>query len=179
MRRGEIFNLCWHDVDFDRGIVRVDESKNGEGRHIPMSGELRSVLHGMSSRRLGGFVFPSPASVRESLEGQRRLVDVKTSYQRAIRSAGIDDFRFHDLRHTFASHLVMNGADLNTVRELLGHKSLKMTLRYAHLSLTHKNRAINLINGAFGEPSSRDAAPKVTHLVTQPRKRKGTTRVTD
>ena len=62
-----------------------------------------------------------------------------------MRKSGIKDFHFHDLRHTFASQLVMSGADLNTVRELLGHKSIQMTLRYSHLSPNHKQRAVDVL----------------------------------
>src|SRR5262249_6766013 len=71
-------------------------------------------------------------------EAQHPYTDLKNSFSAALKAAKISDFRFHDLRHTFASRLVMEGADLNTVRELLGHKSIKMTLRYAHLSPNHK-----------------------------------------
>jgi site-specific recombinase XerD len=78
---------------------------------------------------------------------------VKNSFRATLVSAGISDFRFHDLRHTFASTLVMNGADLNTVRELLGHKSIKMTLRYSHLSAKYKQAAIALIDSAYGTAS--------------------------
>ena len=62
-----------------------------------------------------------------------------------MEKSGIKEFRFHDLRHTFASHLVMSGADLNTVRELLGHKSMAMTLRYSHLSPSHKKQAVDVL----------------------------------
>ncbi len=71
---------------------------------------------------------------------------IKTAFHTAIKRAGINDFRFHDLRHTFASHLVMLGIDLKTVQELLGHKSFEMTLRYSHLSPAHKNRAVELLD---------------------------------
>ena len=164
MRRGEILRLRWRSVDLLRGVIRVEESKNGEGRHVPISDELRRVLGGLPSRRRGEYVFPSPAGA----EGQRPLVDIKTAFLKAVREAGIEDFRFHDLRHTFASHLVMNGADLNTVRELLGHKSLKMTLRYAHLSPSHKSKAIALINQTLGLEPSDPEAREVTQLVTHP-----------
>lgn len=71
--------------------------------------------------------------------------DIKKSFFTAINKSGIVNFHFHDLRHTFASQLVMSGVDLNTVRELLGHKSLEMTLRYSHLSPDHKKRAVDIL----------------------------------
>ena len=160
MRRGEIFNLRWDDVDFKERVIHVRDSKNGEGRYIPMSEELRRTLFRLPSRFAGGYLFPSYLPSRKagrSKSGdhpQRPFVDLKNGFQRALEKAGISDFRFHDLRHTFASYLVMKGADLNTVRELLGHKSLKTTLRYAHLSPTHKERAIRLIDEAMGQKES-------------------------
>lgn len=164
MRRGEIFNLLWTDIDFQGDLAHVRESKNGEGRYIPVSSELRHTLQSLSSRFSGGYVFPSylPRRKRNGADvvGQHPYTDLKNSFSSALKRAGISDFRFHDLRHTFASHLVMAGADLNTVRELLGHKSIKMTLRYAHLSPTHKKQAIKLIDQAF-------SGVEVTQKLTQ------------
>ena len=81
-------------------------------------------------------------------------MDIKNSFRTALERAGIHDFRFHDLRHTFASQLVMNGADLTVVRDLLGHKSMTMTLRYAHLAPRKKQEAIGLIDRAFAVENS-------------------------
>jgi site-specific recombinase XerD len=75
--------------------------------------------------------------------------DVKRSFKTALRRAKITDFKFHDLRHTFASHLVMSGIDLTTIKELLGHKDIKMTLRYAHLAPAHKVKAVDILDTAL------------------------------
>jgi integrase len=154
MRKSKIFNLKWRDVDLRRKTIFLLRTKNGESRHLPISGELEKVLLSLPSRFEGGYVFPSYLPRRnedlKSGEVNEPFTDVKNSFHKALKKAGIEDFRFHDLRHTFASHLVMSGADLNVVRELLGHKSLQMTLRYAHLSVTHKHDSICLIDKALG-----------------------------
>ena len=72
--------------------------------------------------------------------------DVRQSFSTALRKSGINNFHFHDLRHTFASQLVMSGVDLNTVRELLGHKDITMTLRYSHLAPRHKQHAVDILS---------------------------------
>jgi len=69
---------------------------------------------------------------------------LRHSFETALKKSGIEDFRFHDLRHTFASNLVMEGVDLVTVEQLMGHKTLEMTLRYSHLAPNHKMRAVNI-----------------------------------
>jgi len=78
---------------------------------------------------------------------------VKSSFRTAVKNAEIEDFRFHDLRHTFASQLIMKGGTLKDLQELLGHKTMTMTLRYAHLSQHHKKKAINLLNGLTAKSS--------------------------
>ncbi len=80
--------------------------------------------------------------------------DIKRSFQSACRSGGIKDFHFHDCRHAFASRLVMAGVDLRTVKELLGHKTLNMTLRYAHLAPTHKRNAVCLLDSSTDDERS-------------------------
>ncbi len=74
------------------------------------------------------------------------FINVRKSFDKLLKACKIEEFRFHDLRHTYASQLAMSGIDLNTIRELLGHKSEKMTLRYAHLSPDHKRRAVDSLN---------------------------------
>jgi len=91
-------------------------------------------------------------------EDGRTLKRVKVAFEVALRKAEITDFRFHDLRHTAASHLVMAGAELNTVREILGHKSMQMTMRYSHLTADHKKQAVELISRRFDTIG----APKTT-----------------
>jgi integrase len=144
MRRGEIFDLTWDDVDFEQGHITVWESKNGESRTAPMSELLAETLRRQKEekRLKNPLVFPSPTGNRYS--------DIRLSFKAACRKANIEDFRFHDLRHTFASHLVMNGVDLTTVKELLGHKTLVMTLRYSRLSQGHKKRAVETVGTILG-----------------------------
>ena len=138
MRRGELFGLKWQDVDLEQGVLRVRMSKSGEGREIPINRAVGETLKGLSKHPGSDYVF---------CKGDGSAYwDLKKSFKRACRDAGIQDFRFHDLRHTFASHLVMKGADLKTVQELLGHKTYAMTLRYAHLSPSYKSRIIDRIS---------------------------------
>lgn len=140
MRRGEVFNLTWPDIDLKNKVITVegDTSKSGQTRHIPMNKEALDTLTKWKEQGDGkGFVFPG--------RDGNRLDNVKKSWDGLLKLAKIDSFRWHDLRHTFASKLVMAGAPLNTVRELLGHSDLAMTLRYAHLAPDVKAAAVELI----------------------------------
>jgi len=137
LRRGEVLQLRWADVDLLQRelIVRGDNAKSGKTRHIPLNNEALTTLQQWRSDST------STEWVFAGRDGER-MQAVKTSWTGVLRSAAIIDFRWHDLRHHFASRLVMNGVDLNTVRELLGHSDLSMTLRYAHLSPEHKADAV-------------------------------------
>lgn len=140
MRKSEILNLTWDQVDLKHGFILLDVTKNGERREIPINETLRTTLKGIVRRLDTPHVF----YVKKTGVPYQ---DIKRSFASACRTAGIRDFRFHDLRHTFASQLVMAGVDLTTVKELLGHKSLTMTLRYAHLAPGHKIKAVDILDG--------------------------------
>jgi len=137
MRRGEIKKLRWDDIDLKHQVILISDTttKTGEKREIPLSTVLAQTLSGMVRRIDTPFVFPSEA-----------WTNFRKRFDTALRKAGIKDFHFHDLRHTFASQMVMAGVDIATVSKLLGHKSLKMTLRYAHLSPGHLKEAAKKID---------------------------------
>lgn len=141
MRRGEVFNLQWGDINFEGKVVTVEgqTSKSGQTRHIPLNNEVLAVLKGWRGQNShnNGYVFPSKSG--------GRLDNVKKSWGGLLQLAKIECFRWHDLRHTFASKLVMVGVPLNTVRELLGHSDISMTLRYAHLAPDTKAAAVELL----------------------------------
>lgn len=138
LRQGELFSLCWDDINFEAKqlSVRGSNAKSGKTRHVPLNDEALEALVRWHKQRVKvvPFVFPGA--------GGNRMVDIKSAWVPMLRAAAISDFRWHDMRHDFASQLVMLGVDLNTVRELLGHADLKMTLRYSHLAPEHKAAAV-------------------------------------
>ncbi len=137
MRRGEVFNLNWSDISFSNTslTIRGETAKSGKTRHIPLNAEALNILKNWRPcLNPQGLVFPS-------IEG-KPFDNVNKAWHALLDNAGIENFRWHDMRHHFASRLVMCGVDLNTVRELLGHSSLDMTIRYAHLAPEHKAEAV-------------------------------------
>jgi len=146
MRLGEILNLTWDRVYIDHVIdpyIELKETKNNKNRFVPLSDDMIKMFRELKIKNgHSNFVFLS-------IHGQR-LQSVRKPFENAVKKAGILDFRFHDLRHTFASHFIMNGGDLLTLKEILGHSSLVMVQRYAHLGAAHKRRQINYLNGMFG-----------------------------
>jgi len=131
MRRGEIMKLTWHDIDILQRLIYIKDSKSGESRVIPMNETLVNLL---CSLRKGADVSPVFSSVH------------RTAFENALEEAKIDDASFHTLRHTFASHLAMEGVDLFTLSKLLGHSDIKMTMRYAHLGPNHMAKAMQVMD---------------------------------
>jgi len=117
MRRGEVMGLTWDRVDLSRGVLQLETTKSGRRREIPMNRAVYDVLATLP--RSGARLFPT---------------SVRAAFLSAVERAGLANFHFHDLRHTFASWLVMRGRPLKEVQELLGHSSVRMTERYAHLA---------------------------------------------
>ncbi len=144
-RRGELFNLEWKNVNLPRCMLTVEArtAKSMRTRHVPLNTEAVTLLRNWKRKQTDttGLVFPSKAG--------KPLDNVNKAWRGVLEAAKVKDFRWHDLRHHFASKLVMAGVDLNTVRELLGHSDIKMTLRYAHLAPEHKAEAVaRLVEGS-------------------------------
>lgn len=140
VRRGELFDLKWPSVNFTTKTITIigDTTKTIETRHIPMNQESLATLKAWKEQSSEvGYVFPG--------QGGERIDDVKSAWLRLLERAQIIGFRWHDMRHDFASRLVMAGVPLNTVRDFLGHSDIKMTLRYAHLAPGTKAAAVELI----------------------------------
>ncbi len=150
MRRGEIFNLKWFDVDLGRKAVLVRQSKNGKPRTIPMNDEVYAMVHSLP--KVSAYVFPSPKT-------NGRLNNTKRSFEGAIKQAGIENFTFHDLRHTFATRLADKGVPLSVLAELLGHSDIRMTKRYAHATEKAKHEAVQFafISNQFEQDLSNTA----------------------
>lgn len=139
LRKEEILSLKWtKNIDLRNGFINLLDTKNGERREVPINKTLQRALNGIIRRIDSPYVFID--------KNGKRFGNVRKSFESALKRSKIEEFRFHDLRHTFASQLVMAGVDITTVKVLLGHKSLSMTMRYAHLAPSHITRAVNVLD---------------------------------
>jgi integrase len=138
MRAGELLSLRWEQIV--NGMIYLKDTKGNKPRQIPISDRLEQVFKEVRHRHQfkSSYVFCN--------KDGNRFNDIRASFKSACRKAGIIDFRFHDLRHTFASHLVMRGVGLRAVQELLGHCDIKLTMRYAHLAPGHLRDSVNVLN---------------------------------
>jgi integrase len=135
MRRGEILGLRWDDIDLERACLTLHVTKNGDRRCVPL---VDRTLELFKQRRTGPqqdgqLVFPGRGG---------KPLEIGRSWNSAVKRAGVDDFRFHDLRHTAASYLAMQGSSSLELAELLGHKTLQMVKRYTHLSTAHARASL-------------------------------------
>ncbi len=141
MRKGEILNLKWSQIDMENKTIALTDTKNNEARIVPINQTLNRLLVELSQGSNGEYVFSHG-------NGHPRK-DVRTGFNASLEKAGIRDFRFHDLRHTFGSHMVMQGVDLKTVQQIMGHKDIKMTMRYAHLAPRHVQETVQKLDSLW------------------------------
>jgi integrase len=139
MRKSEIMGLTWKDVDLKGKRITLLETKNDEIRVLPITGHALELLRKHVRRIDSELLFPSKMN-------SAKPIDLRTPWETALKNAGIEDFRFHDLRHSAASYLAMNGASLAEIAEVLGHKTLQMVRRYAHLSEAHTTNVVASMN---------------------------------
>jgi integrase len=131
-------------MDLKRGTITLHDTKNGERRTLHLTGIALELMRQHIRRIDSPFVFPDPTGTKPA--------SIREAWEHAVKRARIEDFRFHDLRHSAASYLAMNGASLAEIGEVLGHKTLQMTKRYAHLSESHTRSVVAKMNAAvFGE----------------------------
>ena len=143
LRIGEIFSLRWSNVDLQKGILNVFAPKTQRIREVPVNSETRKVLEAWRLHKKSEFVFYNP-------ETGKPFVDLKNGFALGCKKAGISGVTWHTLRHTFASRLVGSGVDIVTVKELLGHSSISVTMRYAHTNFDSKRAAVEKLDG-FGD----------------------------
>jgi integrase len=159
MRSGEIRNLQWRDFDFAAGFIIIRDSKNGENRHIPMDSTVVGIFQNWQPTPGSDFVFTNGAG--------HRIGYLQHGFRNALERAGITDFHFHDLRHTFASQWMMAGGELYALKDILGHKTIAMTQRYAHLSPAYKRAMVDRMEQIWAKP----ATPAAEMPITENRRR--------
>ena len=145
MRRGEILRLRWLVVDQPGNRILLPQTKNGDGRIV--------YLNSLAQQAISAMRQAAPLPTDRVFNGSQMVPDyVSQVFARTCRVSGIEDFRFHDLRHTAASWMRMHGADIHTVAQILGHKDLRMATRYQHLSPAFLSDAVKLLDSAFAGP---------------------------
>jgi len=144
LRRGSLFNLRWDQIDFANAVMRIPRTKSGRPLSLPLNVTAKTTLQKLFEAREpeAQYVFPHKSGPNAGEPVQ----DIKNGFHAAREIAGIQNFTWHDLRHTFASWLMMRGASLRSVAELLGHQSMKMTMRYAHLSPAFLSAEVSLLD---------------------------------
>ena len=149
-----MFCVTWKEVDLKGAFLRVQEAKSGEGRTVPLNAIARGILDSIPYRLVGGYVFCKPH------DGEA-IKSIKAAFVNPRERAEVEDPRYHDSQNEFASALAMAGVDLNTIRELLGHKTMAMVMRYSHLTDRHKADAVALLDRTKDSKTDSRASNKV------------------
>jgi site-specific recombinase XerD len=157
MRKSEILTLRWEQVNLDQRFVLLTDTKNGDKRGVPLNTTMLNPLRDLQAEQERSGL-SSPWVFPNLLTGQPYRRDANTAWRTARKKAGIANLHFHDTRHTTASHLRIQGADLLTIQEILGHKDLRMTTRYAHVAPTHRLAAIEKLEGAYRRQEKTDTS---------------------
>ena len=154
MRRGEILGLTWANLDLDQGVIYILQSKSGKGREIPIAAKLHDILTTLGPLEPTDKVFTVPN------------ITLRRHFDQLLKDAGISSFRFHDLRHTFASHFIMKTGNLPALQKILGHASPMMTQRYAHLSSGYLQTEMRAFNACIPTESAQKTIPMDTYMDT-------------
>ena len=144
LRKGEVQSLTWNKINLTQRIIYLTMTKGNKEREIPINDTVLEILNSLKKT-----TNPQPADCVFGDSNGAQYGNWRKSFDNAVKRAKIQDFKFHDLRHTFASYLAMNGVDLNTIRELLGHSTYEMTQRYTHLSMPHRHKAVETLDGVY------------------------------
>jgi integrase len=142
MRKGEVLHLKWQSVYLKEQYIEIVDQKNGERSTIPLNDDALKVLRAIPHRLDSPYVFPGE-------KPGKPFYDLTRRFEKAVEAAKLKGVTFHTLRHTAASHMVMAGVDLTTVKEIMRHKSIAMTLRYSHLSPGHRKAAVDALANAL------------------------------
>ncbi len=141
MRQGELMSLKWNDVDLKNGVAILHETKNGEKRRVVITGYALELLRDYAKVRRIDTPLLFPSSIKP-----QQPIELKKSFLRALKVAQIENFHWHDLRHTAASYLAMNGASATEIAAFTGHKSLAMVARYTHIADKHLDNVVASMN---------------------------------
>jgi integrase len=142
LRFGEIINLRWQDIDLEHRFINLAKTKNGSPRYIPLPDQIAQYFHELPNPKPPeSLIFPSKDPTK-----RHPYSLIRKAFQKALIEADLQDFKFHDLRHTAASHMAMNGATQSELMEVLGHRSPTMTRRYAHFSKEHLAKILQKTN---------------------------------
>ncbi len=160
MRIGEILALSWENINFKSKEISIEKTKNDEPRSIPMTGEVWEML--LKKRELSnstGYVFVTKNGT------SYRHRNVHRTFVAALKKVNIQNFRIHDLRHTFASQFMMSGGDIYTLSKLLGHKSITTTTIYAHLASHFKKFAVMSFEAHLNNKKHPEPVKEYSHLI--------------